>query len=122
MVNPLRLKLGYPAENPSKMVAIGRCVPAYIARHTLQKAVEYYGGVNALVHQGFFSSNWIGVGTSLFAESSFQPIIQDQLTRLMEGSLDTRQFQSIYRQITRQKKKVKAFGLLLDNPKLMKDR
>ena len=31
----------YPAENPSKVVAIGRCVPAYIARHTLRKAVEY---------------------------------------------------------------------------------
>ena len=111
----------YPAENPSKIVAIGRCVPAYITRHTLQKAMEYSGGVNALVHQGFISSNWIRVGTSLFAESSFQSISQDQLDRLMDDSLDTQQFQSIYRQFTIQKKKAKAFGLLLDNPKLMKD-
>ena len=44
----------YPVENPSKIVAIGRCVPAYIARHTLRKTIEYYGGVKALVHQGFF--------------------------------------------------------------------
>ena len=44
----------YPSENLSKIAAIGRCVPAYIARHTLRKAMEYYGGVNALVNQGFF--------------------------------------------------------------------
>ena len=44
----------YPSENPSKIVAIGGCVPAYIARHTLRKAIEYYGGVNALVNQNFF--------------------------------------------------------------------
>ena len=61
----------YPANNPSKIVAIGSCVPAYIGRHMLRKAIEYSGGVSSLVHQGFFSSNWIGVGTSLFAESSF---------------------------------------------------
>ena len=57
----------YPAENPSKTVAIGRCVPAYIAHHTLRKAVEYFDNVNALVNQGYFSSNWIGIGTSLFS-------------------------------------------------------
>ena len=44
----------YPAENPSKIVAIGRCVPAYIARHTLRKAMKYYGNVNALVHTKVF--------------------------------------------------------------------
>ncbi|MDP6230988.1 MAG: hypothetical protein QF913_02310 [Nitrospinaceae bacterium] len=111
----------YPAENPSKTVAIGRCVPAYIARHTFRKAIEYSGGVNALVHQGFVSSHWIGVGTSLFSENSLQPITPDQLTRLMDDSFDTKQFQSLYRQLTVQPDKVKAFGLMLDNPKLMKD-
>ena len=28
----------YPAENPSRVVAVGRCVPAYIARLILAKA------------------------------------------------------------------------------------
>ena len=67
----------YPAKNPSKIVAIGSCVPAYIGRHMLRKAIEYSGGVSSLVHQDFFSSNWIGVGTSLFAESSFRPVTKD---------------------------------------------
>ena len=111
----------YPTKNPSKIVAIGRCVPAYIGRHILRKAIEYSGGVSSLVHQGFFSSNWIGVGTSLFAESSFRPVTKDQLTKLMDASLDTKIFQAIYRQITIQQKKVKAFGLLLDNPKLLEN-
>ena len=95
----------YPAENPSKIVAIGRCVPAYIARHMLRKAMEYSGGVSSLVHQGFISSHWIEVGTSLFAESSYQSITQDQLIALMDDSLETQQFQSIYRELTLQKKR-----------------
>ena len=71
------------------------------------------------MHQGFFSSKWIGLGTSLFAESSFRPVTKDQLMKLMDPSLDTKKFQATYRQLTTQKKKVKAFGLLLDNPKLL---
>lgn len=111
----------YPYENPSQIVAIGRCVPAYIARHSLQKAMEYTGGVSGLVHQGFVSSHWIGVGTSLFAENSLQPISADQLNQLMDESLDTDEFQQLYRSFTVQDEKVKAFGLMLDNPKMLKD-
>ena len=103
----------YPTKNPSKIVAIGSCVPAYIGRHMLRKAIEYSGGVSSLVHQGFFSSNWIGVGTSLFAESSFRPVTKDQLTKLMDTSLETQKFQAACRQLTMKQKKVKAFGLFV---------
>lgn len=109
----------YPADNPSRIAAIGRCVPAYIARHVLGKMLEYFGEVNSLVHQGFVSSHWIGVGTSLFAESSQQAITKKQLARLLDESLGTPEFQEIYRAFTRQDKKVKAFGLHLPNPKLL---
>ena len=71
------------------------------------------------MHQGFISSNWIGVDTPLFLENSYQPITHDQLIDLMDTSLDTQQFQSTYSKFTVQQKKVKAFGLLLDNPKLL---
>ena len=102
-------------------MAIGSCVPSYAGRHMLRQAMEYSGGVNSLVNQGFFSSNWIGVGTSLFSENSLRPITQDQLIGLMDVSLDTQQFQKIYRQLTTQQKKVRAFGLMLDNPKLLEN-
>ena len=97
--------MGLPGRKSIKNCAIGSCVPSYIGRHMLRQAMEYSGGVNSLVNQGFFSSNWIGVGTSLFSESSLRPITQDQLIGLMDVSLDTQQFQKIYRQLTTQQKK-----------------
>ena len=109
----------YPAENPSRVVAVGRCVPAYIAQYILAKARKYSLGTTHLVHQGFVSSHWTGIGTSLFSENSMNAITPEQLARLMDDSLDTDSFQKIYRKLTRQPKKVSAFGLLLDNPKYM---
>ena len=109
----------YPAENPSRVVAVGRCVPAYIAQYILAKARKYSLGTTHLVHQGFVSSHWTGIGTSLFSENSMNAITPEQLARLMDDSLDTDSFQEIYRKLTRQPKKVSAFGLLLDNPKYM---
>ena len=59
----------------------------------IRRAIEYSGGVSSLVNQGSFSSNWIGIGTSLFSENSFRPVTQKQLIQLMDVSLDTQQFQ-----------------------------
>ena len=109
----------YPAENPSRVVAVGRCVPVYIAQHILAKAQKYSLGTSHLVHQGFVSSHWTGIGTSLFSENSMNAITPEQLARLMDDSLDTDSFQKMYRKLSRQSKKVSAFGLLLDNPKYM---
>jgi hypothetical protein len=109
----------YPANNPSRVVAIGRCVPAYIAQHILAKARKYSLGTTHLVHQGFISSHWTGIGTSLFSENSMNAITPEHLARLMDDSLDTDSFQAMYRNLTRQPEKVPAFGLMLDNPKYM---
>lgn len=109
----------YPAENPSRVVAIGRCVPAYIAQHVLSKAGEYKLGTTHLVHQGFVSSHWTGIGTSLFSENSMNLITPQQLTALMDDTLDTESFHAMYRKFTRQPEKVPAFGLMLDNPKYL---
>ena len=110
----------YPGENPSRVAAIGRCVPAYIARHALQQALIYYGEVNSLVHQNFVFGHWIGLGTSLFAGESQQPLNKEQLRALLDPALDTYQFQALYQQLTTQDEKVSAFGQMLPNPKLMK--
>ena len=56
----------YPAENPSRVVAIGRCVPVYLAQHFLKKAKKYSLGTTHLVNQGLISENWFGMGTSMF--------------------------------------------------------
>lgn len=109
----------YPAENPSKIVAIGRCVPVYLAQYFLKKADKYSIGTTHLVNQGFVSSHWTGIGTSMFSENSMNPITPHQLSILMDETLDTESFQKIYRSFTVQKEKVPAFGLILDNPKLL---
>ncbi len=109
----------YPAENPSRVVAIGRCVPVYLAQYFLKKADKYSLGTTHLVNQGFVSSHWTGIGTSMFSENSMNPITPQQLSMLMDETLDTASFQEIYRSFTVQKEKVPAFGLILDNPKLL---
>jgi hypothetical protein len=109
----------YPAENPSRVVAIGRCVPVYLAQYFLKKADKYSLGTTHLVNQGFVSSYWTGIGTSMFSENSMNPITPHQLAMLMDETLDTESFQQIYRSFTVQKEKVSAFGLILDNPKLL---
>ena len=109
----------YPAENPSRVVAIGRCVPVYLAQYFLKKADKYSLGTTHLVNQGFVSSHWTGIGTSMFSENSMNPITPHQLAMLMDETLDTESFQQIYRSFTVQKEKVPAFGLILDNPKLL---
>ena len=45
----------YLAEIPSKVVALYRYVPAYIALHILRETMGRSGGVSSLVRQGFFS-------------------------------------------------------------------
>ena len=109
----------YPGNNPSRIVAIGRCVPVFIAQHLLKKAKKYSLGTTHLVNQGFVSSHWSGLGTSLFSENSMNAITQQQLTMLMDDNLDTQSFQKLYQSFTIQKTKAPAFGLMVDNPKLL---
>ena len=50
----------YPAENPSRIVAIGRCVPVHLAQHFLKKAKKYSLGTTHLVNQGLISETGLG--------------------------------------------------------------
>ncbi|MFQ5482824.1 MAG: hypothetical protein ACE5ER_08690, partial [Nitrospinaceae bacterium] len=109
----------YPGHNPSRVMAIGRCVPAYIARHALERALHYYGEIKSLVHPGFVAPHWIGLATSLFAENSQRPVTRDQVERLLDPALGTSEFHDLYRQFTRQEPTVRAFGRILPNPQLM---
>ncbi len=110
----------YPGNNPSRVVAIGRCVPAYIARHVLETTLQYYGNINSLVHQGFVAPHWMGLATSLFSENSQRRVTRAQLDRLLDPSLSTDEFHDLYGKLTVQEKIVDAFGQRVPNPKLLK--
>ena len=109
----------YPAENPSRVIAIGRCVPAYIAQYFLQKATKYSLGTTHLVYQELISENWIGMGSPIFGKTSMRKISSQQLARLMDENLDTESFQKLYQSFTVQNKKINLYGLILDNPRFL---
>jgi hypothetical protein len=53
----------YPIGDTAKVIGIGRCVPAYIARHVMAKALKYTSGIESLVNQTFMHTHWMGIGT-----------------------------------------------------------
>ncbi|MEC7640911.1 MAG: hypothetical protein VYC17_02035 [Nitrospinota bacterium] len=79
----------YPEDNPSAIMAIGRCVPAYIPQFAIRRALDYTAWVNSLVHQNFLGPNWVGVGTNLFAELARRPVTELQVEQLLDENPTT---------------------------------
>jgi hypothetical protein len=110
----------YPVGNTSKVVAIGRCIPAYIARHVLEKALKYTSGVNQVVNQAFIAPHWFGVGVTIFDEPSQQDVTPEQVQQLLDPALSTEEFQALYRKFSIQDDTVPFFGLRSKNVKKVK--
>ena len=55
----------------------------------------------------------------MFGKNSMSSITSQQLTMLMDETLDTESFQKMYRLLTVQSKKVKIYGLILNNPRFL---
>ena len=47
----------YPMGETAKVIAIGRGVPAYIARHVMAKTLKYTSGIESLVNQTFLHTH-----------------------------------------------------------------
>jgi len=108
----------FPMGNTADVVAVGRCVPAYIARHVLSTAIKYTSGVGSLVMQDFVHGHWIGIGTTMFDEPSQKKITAEQLRKLLDPNLDDKKFHKLYRQFSKQNKLVPYFGLDVPNIKI----
>ncbi len=91
-------KLGNPPEN----IAIGRNVPAGVARLTIQLAITYNRGINFLLPEERLAADYLAIGTSIFDESFQRPITPEQLKQLSDPSLTTEQFHALYRHITKE--------------------
>ena len=105
----------FPMGKTSKVVAVGRCVPAYIARHVLKKALKYTDGITSLVNQAFLHTHWIGIGTTIFDEPSQQIVSVDQVQQLLNPKLSCDEFHALYRKFAIQDDTVPYFGLRLKN-------
>jgi len=108
----------FPMGNETaRVIAIGRCVPAYIARHVLQTTFKYTSGVESLVNQSFIAPHWFGIGLTMFDEPSQQKVSPEQVQQLLNPSLSTEEFQALYRKFSIQDDTVPYFGLNPENVK-----
>ncbi len=107
----------YPMGETSKVLAIGRCVPAYIARHIILKSRQYSTGVQYLVQQQFLPSHWFGVGATIFDEPSQGEVTKEQVDELLNPDLGDKQFHQLYRKLSTPTDTVPFFGLQVPNAK-----
>ncbi len=107
----------FPMGETAKVIGIGRCVPAYIARHVMATTLKYTSGIESLVNQAFLHTHWIGIGTTMFDEPSQQVVTQEQVKQLMDPALGDEEFHALYRKFSVQDDLVPYFGLKTKNVK-----
>ena len=105
----------------AKVIGIGRCVPAYIARHVMAKTLKYTSGIESLVNQAFLHTHWIGIGTTTFDEPSQQLVTEEQVKQLMDPSLGDEEFHALYRKFSIQDDTVPYFGSTPKNVKKLNE-
>ena len=108
----------FPMGDTAKVVAIGKCVPAYIARHILEKTLLYTSGVGSLVQQAFLSPLWVGIGVTIFDEPSQQTVTEEQVKQMLNPALGDEEFHVLYRKFSVQDELVPYFGLERPNAKI----
>ncbi len=111
----------YPMGETSKVIAIGRCVPAYIAQHIIKKSMQYSTGVKSLVQQQFVHTHWVGVGVTMFDEPSQQIVSAEQIQQLLKQDLSDEEFHKLYRKMSIPNKLTPFFGLQVPNVKIAPD-
>lgn len=111
----------FPMGKTSKVIAIGRCVPAYIARQVMALVLKYTSGIESLVNQAFLHTHWIGIGTTTFDEPSQQIVTEEQVRQLMNPELGDEEFHALYRKFSIQDDTVPYFGLTPKNAKKVTD-
>jgi len=108
----------FPMGKTADVVAVGRCVPAYIARQVLTTAQKYTSGIGSLVAQDFVYDHWIGIGTTIFDEPSQRKVTTDQVKQLLNPDLDDKNCHALYRKFSKQNELVPFFGLKVPNAKI----
>ncbi|OGW16340.1 MAG: hypothetical protein A3K09_00895 [Nitrospinae bacterium RIFCSPLOWO2_12_FULL_47_7] len=107
----------FPMGDAAAVTAIGRCVPAHIARHALENALKYTGGVSALINDSFVAPHWIGIGATIFDEPSQQKVTEDQVKQLLNSALTTEEFHALYHKFSKQDDSSMRWGQTVPNIK-----
>ena len=110
----------YPMGETSKVIAVRRCVPVYIAQHIIKKSMQYSTGVESLVQQQFIHTHWMGVGVTMFDEPSQQIVSAEQVQQLLQQDLSDEEFHKLYRKMSIPNELTPYFGLQVPNVKTAK--
>ncbi|HEY4484799.1 MAG TPA: hypothetical protein VI702_00545 [Nitrospiria bacterium] len=95
-IRPQFFRLGNPPEN----IAIGKNIPADVARLAIRLAVTYNRNIKFLLPEYRFFPDHIVIGSSAFDEKSQIPIRPEDLKQLSDPALTTPQFHELYRKLT----------------------
>ena len=104
-IRPQFFRLGNPPEN----IAIGKDIPADVARLAIRLAITYNRDIKSLLPEYRFFPDHIVIGTSAFDEKSEIPIRPEDLKRLSDPALSTSQFHDLYRQLTGEDKRLPTY-------------
>lgn len=94
-IRPKFFQLGNPPTN----IAIGRRVPADIARLAIRLAKTHNGGITKLLPEERLAPDYIAIGTSIFDELFQYPVSPEDVDRLADPALTTEQFHELYRKL-----------------------
>ncbi len=107
----------FPMGDTARVVAVGRCVPVYIARHILSAALKYTAGIAYVVNPDFVSPSWIGIGATIFDEPSQQLVTEEQVKELLDEKLSTEDFHALYKKFSLQNESATRWGQTVPNIK-----
>lgn len=95
-IRPQYFRLGNPPPN----IAIGKNIPASVARVAMQLAITYNGGIKYLLPEFRYFPDHIVIGSSAFDESSQIPVAPEDVEKLLNPELSTEEFHNLYRHLT----------------------
>jgi hypothetical protein len=99
----------FRAGNPPENIAIGKSVPASVARLAIRLAIIYNRGIKYLLPEYRYFPDHIAIGTSAFDEASQIPVRPQDLERLSDQTLTTEQFHKLYRHLTGEDKRLPTY-------------
>lgn len=91
--------------NPPENIAIGKAVPADVARMAIRVAITYNRDIKFLLPEFRFFPDHIVIGSSAYDEKSQIPIRPEDLKKLSDPALTTVQFHELYRHLTGEDKR-----------------
>ncbi|NKE70031.1 hypothetical protein [Candidatus Manganitrophus noduliformans] len=95
-IRPQFFRLGNPPEN----IAIGKNIPAPVARVAMRLAITYNRGIKYLLPEFRYFPDHIVIGSSAFDESSQIPVAPEDVEKLLNPELSTEEFHNLYRHLT----------------------